>query len=227
MKLKNPFSDLTRFELCLWIVSSLVVIIASFLSGSNILNTLASFIGVTALIFVAKGYVLGQVLTIVFAVFYGIISFYFRYYGELITYMFMTAPIAAVTVVEWIRHPYKDSKEVEVSLLSVKRIVVMIISAAFVTVAFYFILGALGNANLLFSTLSVTTSFIASFLTYCRSPYYAIGYSANDIVLIVLWVLASVDNISYLPMVACFVMFLVNDIYGFVNWRRMQKRQNT
>ncbi len=225
MKIKNPFADLTRFELGLWVASSVVVIITSLMSGSNILNAAASFIGVTALIFVAKGYVLGQVLTIVFAVFYGIISFYFSYYGELITYMFMTAPIAAITVFEWIKHPYKDSKEVEVSTLSAKRIVVMIISAVFVTVVFYFILGALGNANLLFSTLSITTSYIASFLTYCRSPYYAIGYSANDIVLIVLWLLASIDNISYLPMVACFVMFLVNDIYGFVNWRRMQKHQ--
>lgn len=225
MKIKNPFADLTRFELGLWAVSSVVVILTSLMSGSNILNAAASFIGVTALIFVAKGYVLGQVLTIVFAVFYGIISFYLRYYGELITYMFMTAPIAAITVFEWIKHPYKGSKEVEVSPLSAKRIVIMIISATFVTVSFYFILGLLGNANILFSTLSITTSYIASFLTYCRSPYYAIGYSANDIVLIVLWLLASVENISYLPMVACFVMFLSNDIYGFVNWRRMQKRQ--
>ncbi len=225
MKIKNSFKDLTRFELLLWVTSSFVVILASLLSGFNVLNAIASFIGVTALIFVAKGYVMGQVLTIVFAVFYGIISFYFKYYGELITYVFMTAPIAAITVVEWIRHPYKGSKEVEVSKLSKRRIIIMVVSAALVTVAFYFILKVLGNANLFFSTISITTSYVASFLTYCRSPYYAIGYSANDVVLIVLWVLASINDISYLPMVACFVMFLVNDLYGFVNWRRMQKRQ--
>ena len=85
--------------------------------------------------------------------------------------------------------------------------------------------GALGTANLLTSTLSVTTSFLAVYLTYLRSPYYAIGYSANDIVLIVLWILATIDNPAYLPMVFCFVMFLANDIYGFINWRRMQRRQ--
>ncbi len=225
MKVKNPFLDLTKFEMVLWSISSFTVVMTSVLSGSGILNALTSFVGVTALIFVAKGYVFGQVLTIVFAVFYGIISFYFKYYGELITYMFMSAPIAAVTVVEWIRHPYKGSKEVEISRLTAKRIATLIVSTVAVTVAFYFILGALGNANLLFSTLSVATSFVASYLTYCRSPYYAIGYSANDIVLIVLWILASIENITYLPMVACFVMFLINDLYGFVNWRRMQKRQ--
>ena len=60
---------------------------------------------------------------------------------------------------------------------------------------------------------------------YMRSPYYAIAYAGNDIVLIVLWVLASIQDISYLPMVLCFVMFFANDIYGFINWKRMRKRQ--
>ncbi len=65
-----------------------------------------------------------------------------------------------------------------------------------------------------------------SYLTFLRSPYYAIGYSANDVVLIILWILAAFTDISCLPMVACFVMFLFNDLYGFYNWRKMQKRQS-
>ena len=69
------------------------------------------------------------------------------------------------------------------------------------------------------------TSFSASYLTYLRSPYYGIGYGANDVVLIVLWAIASAEDLAYLPMMACFVMFLVNDIYGFINWRRMRRRQ--
>ncbi len=226
MKLRNSFRDLTRFEVGLWLLS-VVVIIASYVfsHGGDILTMIASLIGVTALIFVAKGYVLGQILTVAFAVFYGIISFFFRYYGEMITYLCMTAPIAIVTVIEWIRHPYKGTKEVQVSRLTRRRGIIMVVGTVVSTVAFYFILGALGNANLIVSTLSVTTSFLASYLTFCRSPYYALAYAANDIVLIVLWLLATLESLSYLPMVFCFVMFFANDIYGFYNWKRMQKRQ--
>jgi nicotinamide mononucleotide transporter PnuC len=224
----NPFRDLTRFERGLWLTSVCGVALSFAASGGgDILTMIASLIGVTALIFVAKGYVLGQVLCVVFAVFYGIISFFFRYYGEMITYLCMTTPIAVVSVISWLRHPYKDSREVAVSRLSKRQIAGMIASAAAVTAAFYFILRALGNANLIFSTLSVTTSYIASYLTFLRSPYYAIGYAANDIVLIVLWVLATLENLSYLPMVLCFVLFLANDLYGFYNWRRMQKQQES
>lgn len=226
MKLLNSFKDLSKFELILWVLSVVVIILSYVLSGSDdILTIIASLIGVTALIFVAKGYVLGQVLTVVFAIFYGIISFYFRYYGEMITYLCMTAPIAVCAVISWIRHPYKESSEVEVNHVSIRQATIMWSLAIIVTIAFYFILKAMGNANLLFSTISITTSFVASYLTFLRSPYYAIAYSANDVVLIVLWIMASMENISYLPMVFCFIMFLANDLYGFYNWRRMRNRQ--
>ncbi len=222
----NPFRDLTKFEKALWLTSVAVVILSFAVSGGgDWLTMLASLIGVTALIFVAKGYVLGQVLTVVFAVFYGIVSFFFRYYGEVLTYLGMTAPIALTAVISWLRHPYNGTKEVTVNRLNRRQALAVALGAAAVTAGFYFLLRAIGTANLLPSTISVTTSFVACALTYLRSPYYAIGYAANDVVLIVLWVLATVESLSYLPMVLCFVLFLVNDLYGFVNWQRIQKRQ--
>lgn len=226
MRFKNPFNDLTTFEWGLWIVSVIVVAGSFVLSkGGDCLTLIASLIGVTALIFVAKGYVAGQVLTVVFAVFYGIISFYFRYYGEMLTYMCMTAPIAIMAVISWIRHPFEDTKEVEVRKMHRSEVLLMLVLALFVTVVFYFVLGALNTANLFFSTISVTTSFLACYLTFMRNPYYAVCYAANDVVLIVLWVMASMEDIAYLPMVFCFIMFFVNDMYGFVNWKKMEKRQ--
>lgn len=226
-----PFKSLTKFERGLWLTSVTITLLSYLssylLSGTgSLLNLVASLIGVTALIFVAKGFVLGQVLTVVFSMFYGIISVLFTYYGEMITYLFMTTPMAIAAAIQWIKHPYKDTQEVRIHKVTKRQLTVMWILAILVTVLFYFILKALDTANLFFSTLSITTSFIASYLTFLRSPYYAIGYSANDVVLIVLWILASAEHISYLPMVACFIMFLFNDLYGFYNWRRMQKRQS-
>ena len=218
--------SLTRFEWALWLTSVLVVAGTGIaFQSSDWLSLTASLIGVTALIFVAKGHALGQVLTIVFAVFYGIISCEFRYYGEAITYLCMTAPMAAVALVTWLRNPYKDSAEVTVNRLSVRQWAVMLILTVITTAVFYFILRAMGNAALAVSTLSITTSFLASYLTALRSPYYALAYAANDLVLIVLWVIAALADISSVPMVACFVMFFANDMYGFINWRRMEKRQ--
>ena len=225
--MKNPFRDLNRFEKGLWLTSVLAIAGSAVLSGAvDALNVIASLIGVTALIFVAKGYALGQLLTIVFAVFYGVISWSIRYYGEAFTYLGMTAPMALLALITWLRNPYKDSAEVTVHRLSRKQWGALALATVAATAAFYFILRRMGNAALIVSTLSVTTSFLASALTAMRSPYYALAYAANDLVLIVLWVIAALTDVSSVPMVACFVMFFLNDMYGFVNWRWMEKRQN-
>jgi nicotinamide mononucleotide transporter len=226
MKLKGIFSTLTKFELGLWLSSLAVIISTAFISGDNLFALAASVVGATALIFVAKGNVFGQILTVVFSLMYGIISIGYRYYGEMITYLFMTAPMALLAVFTWLKHPSdKGKSEVLIAKLTRKRIILMVVFSVITTVAFYFILKWLGNANLIVSTISITTSFLASYLTYCRSPYYALAYAANDIVLIILWVAASFADIGYISMVACFIIFLINDIYGFVNWRRMMARQ--
>jgi hypothetical protein len=49
----------------------------------------------------------------------------------------------------------------------------------------------------------------------------------NDLVLIILWLLASLEDSSYVPMLTCFAVFLVNDIYGFINWNRLMKQQSS
>ena len=102
----------------------------------------------------------------------------------------------------------------------------MWILTAVITVIFYYILAYFQTANLLPSTLSVSTSFLAVYLTFRRSPYFAIAYSANDVILIILWILASAEDVRYISVVVCFIAFLFNDIYGFINWKRMEKRQN-
>ena len=45
----------------------------------------------------------------------------------------------------------------------------------------------------------------------------------QDKVLVVLWVPA--EDPRYLSVINYVVMFLVNDLYGFVSWKRMEKRQ--
>ena len=226
MKKIKEFIAFTRFEACLWTVSALVTIISFILAPEGgFLNFLASFIGVTAIMFVAKGRVLGQVLSCVFSLLYGYISLKYCYYGELITYMGMTFPMGLASVISWVRNPYEDTKEVEIASVSKRSVAILALLTVAVTTAFYFILGTLGTENLFVSTLSVATSFAASGLTFLRSPYYALMYGINDVVLIVLWSLAALEDPSYIIMVICFVTFLANDSYAYFNWKRMRKKQ--
>lgn len=228
MKTKNKLLRIfTLRDILLWLFSVAAIVVSFLLFGKGEYLTLAaSLIGVTSLIFNAKGNPVGQALMVVFSVMYGYISYTFSYYGEMITYLGMTLPMAVAALVSWIKNPFDGNRaQVRVYKLNKKDIAVMCILTVIVTAVFYFILKYFNTANLVLSTVSVTTSFAAVYMTYKRSPAYAIGYAANDMVLIALWVLASRQDSSYISVVVCFVIFLVNDLYGFLCWRVMEKKQ--
>lgn len=227
-KLKSLSGYFSKGEIALWLCSEIVIIVSNMMIGnSGWLSLIASMIGVTALIFNAKGNPIGPALMIFFAALYGYISFNFAYYGETLTYMGMSMPMAVISLVSWLKNPYKGRRaEVTVNnYISKKEQSFLLILTAAVTIVFYFILKKFNTANLVPSTVSVSTSFAAVYLSFRRSPFFALGYAANDIVLIVLWVLAAFRDISYLSVVICFIAFLANDTYSFINWQRMSKRQ--
>lgn len=225
--MKKIFGYFTIAEAALWCTSvALITVSFAVFDRTNVLAFIASIIGVTSLIFIAKGNPVGQALTITFSVLYGIISLTFAYYGEMITYLGMTTPMAVFALISWLRNPYKGQRsQVAVNRIGKAETALMFVASLAVTAGFYFILAAFDTANIVPSTISVTTSFIAVYLTFRRSAYYALAYAANDIVLIVLWSLATAESMEYLSVVVCFSAFLANDIYGFISWRAMSRRQ--
>lgn len=223
-KLKSYFS---KAELLLWFFSVAAITAAFILFGKGeFLTFAASLVGVSAILLNAKGNPVGQVLMIVFSILYGIISYSFSYYGEMITYLGMTLPMAVVALVAWLRHPYDGRRaEVKVNSVGKKEVTVMFALAAAVTAGFYFVLKHFDTANLIPSTVSVTTSFLAVYLTFRRSPYFSIAYAANDVILIILWTLASISDNRFVSVIVCFAAFLANDVYCFVGWQKMKARQ--
>ena len=225
--MNNPISSLSKKEWAIWIGSLLVVAISNVVSGGlDLLTLMATLVGVTSLIFAAKGNAWAQILMIVFSILYGIISWRFRYWGEMITYLGMTMPMAIWSSITWIKNPSKENgNEVAIQKLNWKHITTLFFLGIVVTGAFYFLLRVMNTPNIIFSTISITTSFLAASLTILRSSYYALGYASNDIVLIILWILASRENPIYIPVVVNFLIFFLNDMYGFVSWKKRESEQ--
>lgn len=226
--MNNPIINLSKKEWGIWIASLIAVAVSNIILGDiDWLTLAAALVGVTSLIFAAKGNVWGQILMIVFSILYGIISWRFRYWGEMIAYLGMSMPMAVWSTITWIKNPSKENGNVvEIQKLVQKHLIALSLFSIIVTGVFYFALKALDTPNIIFSTISITTSFLAASLTMLRSSYYALGYASNDIVLIVLWILASFENYAYIPVVVNFIIFFLNDMYGFISWRKRELKQN-
>jgi nicotinamide mononucleotide transporter PnuC len=226
MRIQSSLKSLTPFEIKLWAGSALVLITSFLLSGGNGLTLLTALLGVSALTFLAKGQPLGQLLMVFFAITYALISYTYDYYGEMITYLGKALPVSLFVLVVWLRHPFQEEDpEIEISELTLKKILIIAILTPVVTYVFYLVLKAFDTPNLMVSTLSISTSLVAASFMFLRSPYYAIFFGLNDVVLIVLWGLATIDDITYLPMVMLFVTFFANDAYAFYNWTHLKTKQ--
>ena len=190
-----------------WLGSLAVVAVSNFLGGDvDPLTLIAALTGVTALMLAAKGQVFAQYLMIVFCLLYGAISCRFRYWGEMLTYLGMSLPMAVWSAVTWRRNTAHEAG----SAVAIRRLTGRD-------------LALLDTPNLGFSILSVATSFLAAALTMLRSSYYGLGYAANDIVLVVLWVLASCEDPAYIPVAVNFGIFLFHDFYGFLSWKKRER----
>ncbi len=216
-----------KAEKGLWCLSVTLILLAyALFDRGSPLTLAASLLGATSLIFNAVGNPIGQFLMVVFSLLYGLISWRVAYYGEMITYLGMTAPMALFALIAWLRHPFSGNRaQVEIARLKGWEWGLLPLLTLVVTWSFYYILAYFHTANLALSTLSVTTSFAAVYLTARRSPWYALCYAANDVVLIALWLLASLEDRSCLSVMICFFMFLLNDLYAFVRWRKMERAQ--
>ena len=226
---KNIFIRILKFfnifEWCLLLFSYIIIIVFFFVfKNNNYLNLIGAIIGVSATLFAGKGSPIGQVLIIIFSVIYAIVSYSNKLYGEMITYLGMTALIAIFALISWIRN--SDNGQVRIYKLKIIEWIIILIISLVVTVGFYFILKVLKTNNLIISTISVFTSFLASVLTLKRSKFYALGYASNDCICVILWIIACFDDIENVSIVTCFGAFLLNDIYGFINWNKLEKIQD-
>lgn len=215
-------------EWILWITGLAVVTCGfAFASDRSLLSYLSSVAGITCIIFNSKGNFVGQAVSIVFAILYGLYAYTQRYYGEMLIYFCLMTPIHIASIVTWFKNRHNGKAlEVKINSLSRREYAITALGAVVVTVAFYFLLDALNTDNLVVSAISLTTSITAAYLMLRRCETFSLCFIFNDVVLIILWSMKiSTTGISVLPSVLAFIMFLVIDTYCFISWRRIKKRQ--
>ena len=153
------------------------------------------------------------------------------YYGEMLSLFSerRCPPWRYLRLYSWLRNPHNGNKaEVKVGSLGKKEIVFMWVVAAISNRRILFRYRTTFNtANIVPSAISGHDELCLRLPDFCRrGQFFALGYAANDVVLIVLWVLASIADARYcFGRRTRFAAFLVNDIYGFLSWRKMKERQ--
>lgn len=221
---KKVFGKWNIIELLLYFAGLLLIAVMSIVFKASWISALTGLFGLSCVIFAAKGKVIGIFFTWAMIVLYSILSYQNKYYGEVFVNACLMFPMTVIQLVAWLKNLGKDYV-VKVNTVKTKEIVIVFCVAAVAFVAFYFILGALGTSQLIFSTISIVTSILATYFQSRRSKYGFLAFLVNDIVLCVLWLFATLEDIKNVSMLTAVALYVVSDIYGFISWGVMQKRQ--
>lgn len=224
--MKKLSKNWALWEVVFLLTSIVAVSICFFISPErSVLSFISSICGITTVFFLAKGLFFAPITDIIYNCLYAAVSIVSFYYGEAIIYIVIMMPISISSLITWLKNKNKDEATVKVNKIKPKEWLFLAIACVAITIGFYFLLKVLNTSQLIVSTISIITSVIGAYLLLRRSSYYAIAFILNDVILIVLWGLTTLTSgLMYLPTTLSFIVFLVNDTYGFIRWKKEEKK---
>lgn len=214
-------------DLFLVLSGVIVLVVSGILLGSEWYIIINTILGILCVFTQAKGKVSTQFIGIVYFCFYIFICYKQKYFGEAILYLAIMLPMYVYGAIHWLSHREKQDNFVLVrNNLPKKEWIIMFVSLAAISVAVYFVLKLLGTAKLLTNTISFVSMLPAVYLLMRRCKWNNVAFLINDFFVPVLWLFLVIEgDWSFLPMVIYFVFQLTYDIYGIINWIKLEKRQ--
>lgn len=214
-------------DLILILTGIIVVTITGILFGSPWYIIVSTVLGLLCVFTQAKGKISTQFIGIIDFCFYIFISYTQKYYGEAILYLFIMLPMYIYGVIHWLANRDKKVNVVIVkSNLSKKEWLFSSIGFVLLSVGAFFLLKALKTSQLITSTLSFVSMLPAVYLLIRRCKWNQVAFLINDFIVPILWlVLVIQGDLSFLPMVIYHVFQIAYDIYGLIEWRKLEKKQ--
>ena len=222
----NFFKKFTLFEKLLLVISIIVLLATGIIFNSSIVTIICTVLFVLAIMLIAKGNYLGQIIGIVVTILYSYISYKNRYYGEIIINIGIVLPLYILGIISWIKHENKETKTVKINQIGFKEWLIALVLSIGVYFGIYYLLKSQNTNLLIVSTLSVVASLFGMYLNVRRSSYSFLLFIINDIILIFLWGIPSFKgDYTLVPLFINPIINLFNDSYGLYNWKKNEKLQ--
>lgn len=222
----NFFKKFTLFEKLLLVISIIVLLATGIIFNSSIVTIICTVLFVLAIMLIAKGNYLGQIIGIVVTILYSYISYKNRYYGEIIINIGIVLPLYILGIISWIKHENKETKTVKINQIRFKEWLIALVLLVGVYFGIYYLLKSQNTNLLIVSTLSVVASLFGMYLNVRRSSYSFLLFIINDIILIFLWGIPSFNgDYTLVPLFINPIINLFNDSYGLYNWKKNEKLQ--
>jgi nicotinamide mononucleotide transporter len=226
--IKDYAKDWNLFEKIWLSVFTLINIYLFFAWKDTLIGLITSLTGMICVVLVAKGKISNYYFGIINVALYAYIAFQSKYYGEVMLNALYFLPMQFIGLYYWKKYKRKGKRKdgVSVKHLSLKE---KLIWASFSILGVFFyglFLKYLGGTLPFIDSSSTILSIIAMILMVKRVTEQWILWITIDVVSIYMWFYILAQGGNEISMLVMWTAYLVNAIYGYYNWRKLEKIQN-
>lgn len=212
----------TLFDKCFMLGMLLLQIIVFIMNPDSILGIISGISGVISVVLCAKGKISFYFIGFVQTISYLVLAFQNRFYGEVIENIFYLVTMI-IGIFLWKKNlDMDDSGSTNVIALkfNLTKWGISIILSILLTIMTGFLLTLVGSQQAYTDACTNVLAIFAQILMIKRYREQWIWWLAIDVLCIKMWVVAG--NWS---MVAMYVAWTINCLYGWYNWSKLNKSQ--
>ena len=221
------FKEWTWFERIWLLLFSIVNVFLYLKWDSGLIGLISAMSGMLCVVLVAKGKISNFVFGIVNTATYAYISYGYGLYGESMLNALFYLPTQFIGLWMWQRHRSVNKvrdEDIEIKRLSLKGWAVVIASVVVGAYAYMHVLMALDAQQVRIDSVAVVMSVVAQILLTLRYAEQWVLWILVNLLSIVLWVVTlSQSGGSDYTMPVMWTAFLINSIYGWINWLKLQQ----
>lgn len=230
--MKNMFKGWTKLELTWLTLFAIVNLYLFFAWDDTFIGLVSSLSGMLCVVLAAKGKIGTFYLGIIQAGTYAYIAFGYGLYGEALLNGLFYLPIQFIGIYMWNKNKIssEDSvvgEEVVTKRLTIKNWLVVGGIGVVSIILFTWLLNILGGNTTGLDSTTTILSIIAQFLMLYRFVEQWVMWIVINVLTIAMWFIAL--GLSDAPadhtMLVMWTFFLLNSVYGYINWLKMNKRQ--
>ena len=225
--MKNYFKGWSLFEKLILFVGLAVTTVISIVTKSTIPALINGICNILNSVLSAKGKISNYYFGIIGNIIYVFVSYNSRYYSEVITILLIVLPISIYGLYNWIKgRKNNDSDDVVINKPTRKQILLPILSQVIMSVPYYFMLKYFNNDLLVVSTFGMIVTILAFYFMAKAFTIFHYFFIINAITRLIMWGIPMLrGDFSNTPLFMSNLVYLVNDIYGLINWTKLEKQQ--
>ncbi|MBR9705788.1 nicotinamide mononucleotide transporter [Candidatus Pacearchaeota archaeon] len=225
-KIKNYFKDWTLYEKSWLIIFTIINLYLFYVWHDTLIGLTASLTGMVCVILTAKGKISSFYFGLINILTYSYVAYQSAYYGDVMLNMLYFLPMTFFGIYFWSKNMNKkQNKNVKVKSQTWKQRITWF-SIAIVALLVYGLILKIINGTLPFIDSATTIfSIIAAIMLNKRLTEQWIYWIIVDILSVIMWLYIFMRGETDISMLVMWSAYLVNAVYGYYNWKKLEKRQ--